>query len=192
MPARLPFLGTEACSVICCNVVEHAGHCRALPVTLERGQKYSDGIHSVGVKNSWMVVQHAENHGQRSLAVRNKERRMPRRYVFASAIGAIALALSAAGASAQSSGSDNLVRVSDGGDCGWYAISVCTRSRRGARRGASDFGGRVVDTGNVDGFRPGYYCAVMGPSNRRRAENRMWRMQDAGASSAYIKQGCEF
>jgi len=74
--------------------------------------------------------------------------------------------------------------------CGWYAISVCSRSPRGARRGARRYGGYVVLTDRIANFRPGWYCSVMGPSNKRQARRMMWRMQDDGARTAYIKYGC--
>lgn len=80
--------------------------------------------------------------------------------------------------------------VSDGGDCGWFAISVCTRGTGGARRAANRYGGRVIDTGDVGGFRPGWYCAVVGPTDKRSARGVKNDMRFAGARSAYIKQGC--
>lgn len=83
-----------------------------------------------------------------------------------------------------------LHKVSDGGDCGWFAISVCTRGTGGARRAANRYGGRVIDTGDVDGFRPGWYCAVVGPTDKRSARSVKNDMRYAGARSAYIKQGC--
>lgn len=80
--------------------------------------------------------------------------------------------------------------ASDGGDCGWFAISVCTRGVGGARRAANRYGGRVIDTGDVGGFRPGWYCAVIGPTGKRAARAVKNDMRFAGARSAYIKQGC--
>jgi len=76
--------------------------------------------------------------------------------------------------------------------CGWYAISRCSRGRRGARRGVARHGGYVIDTSSdaYPNFRPGWYCAVVGPTSRRRAQRRVRDMRYEGARSAYIKSGC--
>jgi hypothetical protein len=69
---------------------------------------------------------------------------------------------------------------------------VCSRGRGGAARAANRYGGYVIDTSSeaYPNFRPGWYCAVEGPMNKRAANNRKFQMQDEGARSAYIKNGC--
>lgn len=76
--------------------------------------------------------------------------------------------------------------------CGWYAISVCSRSRGAARRAANTHGGYVIDSGSDEfpNFRPGWWCAVNGPMSRRRALRRADDMRYEGARSAYAKSAC--
>lgn len=109
--------------------------------------------------------------------------------VAASAVAATALVASAFVTSAQPTDTDGAFELAQQ-DCGWYAISVCSQRGGVARRGVDRYGGYVVDTNDVANFRPGFFCAVVGPTSKRRAEERMFEMQDAGASSAYIKRGC--
>lgn len=76
--------------------------------------------------------------------------------------------------------------------CGWYAISVCSRQPAGARRAANRHGGYVIDTSSeaYPNFRPGWYCAVVGPTTYRDAERLVQEMRFDGANSAYSKNGC--
>lgn len=76
--------------------------------------------------------------------------------------------------------------------CGWYAISVCSRGRGRARRAANRYGGYVIDSSSeaYPNFRPGWYCAVEGPTSKRQANQRKREMREDGADSAYIKNGC--
>jgi len=76
--------------------------------------------------------------------------------------------------------------------CGWYAISVCSQSSKAANSAANSYGGYVLDTSSqaYPNFRPGWYCAVEGPSSKSSANRRKREMQQDGARSAYIKNGC--
>ncbi len=76
--------------------------------------------------------------------------------------------------------------------CGWYAISVCSRNRSGANRAANAYGGYVIDSSSeaYPNFRPGWYCAVEGPTSKGKANRRKREMRQDGAGSAYIKNGC--
>lgn len=92
---------------------------------------------------------------------------------------------------AQPQAQSPVVKVSDGHySCGWFAITVCSKSYSGAQKGANRYGGYVIDTDDIDGFRGGWQCAVMGPSSKSKARSRRNQAKRNGASSAYIKRGC--
>lgn len=74
--------------------------------------------------------------------------------------------------------------------CGWYAISVCSRSYQAAERGARSYGGQVVNTDDFENFAGGYFCAVVGPKTKSAAEVTALRMRSRGAYTAYIKHSC--
>lgn len=76
--------------------------------------------------------------------------------------------------------------------CGWYAIAACHRNWRAARNSANQFGGYVIDSSNPNypNFRPGWYCAAVGPMPKWRAQQRVEGMWADGAGSAYIKSSC--
>jgi len=77
--------------------------------------------------------------------------------------------------------------------CGWYAISVCSKSYYGAKKGTHHFGGRVINTSHsaYPNFRNGWYCAVRGPFYKKhRAHHVKRKMRDHGAYSAYVKRAC--
>lgn len=87
--------------------------------------------------------------------------------------------------------SSQIVKVSDGGDCGWFAISVCSGRRGPAQRAANDYGQSVIKSGDVDGFRAGYYCSVTRSPSKRAATREASNLRRVGARSAYAKYGCE-
>lgn len=82
--------------------------------------------------------------------------------------------------------------------CGWYAITHCSRSLRGARafraRQQRRFGsGRIIDTssGRYPNFTPGFYCVADGPMRRSQAVASAREYRHEGmSSSAYAKSAC--
>ena len=83
-------------------------------------------------------------------------------------------------------------RISDGGDCGWFAIAASSRDRAGAQRAAGRVGGWVVDSNDVPEFTPNLYVAVIGPDTKGFAEGARSRMRQSGYGDAYIKYGCRY
>ena len=79
-----------------------------------------------------------------------------------------------------------------GPKCGWYAISYCSRFRGKAENAAGRFGGQVVSTSDpaYPNFINGWYCAVVGPSEKHEARINMRRARRRGALTAYIKNAC--
>jgi len=75
--------------------------------------------------------------------------------------------------------------------CPYYVVLGCFDSYSRAERRNAQIGGRIVDTSEVDGFNPGYYCIVDGPHNSRgRAESLRESWLDT-VPDAYVKAGCE-
>jgi hypothetical protein len=85
----------------------------------------------------------------------------------------------------------NILKISDGGDCGWFAISVCSKRRSVARNAARRYGQDVINSGDVAGFSSGYYCAVSRPPSKTAALNKADDLRRDGADTAYAKHGCE-
>ncbi|MBI1383528.1 MAG: hypothetical protein GC150_01260 [Rhizobiales bacterium] len=85
----------------------------------------------------------------------------------------------------------SLVPVSDNGNCSWFAITVCSRNWQGAQTGVDNYGGEVIDTNDVDGFRPGWFCAVYRGYDKADAEDFENQARRRGATTAYVKHGCE-
>jgi hypothetical protein len=63
--------------------------------------------------------------------------------------------------------------------CGYYAVFQC------AKRGALSGPGYTIATSNVDGFRPGFLCKVLGPFNTQSKAKAAGR-----AGKSYVKYGC--
>ncbi|MEO1695475.1 MAG: hypothetical protein AAFR55_09580 [Pseudomonadota bacterium] len=103
--------------------------------------------------------------------------------VGAALIGAMTLSVSAVATSGTAAASDGPV-------CNWYAINTCSRSRNEAVRGANRYGGLVIRTDNVDGFRAGFWCAVVRSETKTGARRMARTMRRKGSSTAYIKEGC--
>lgn len=107
-----------------------------------------------------------------------------------SAIVAAAMAASPLSASAQTPGFDEL-------GCGWYVILGCSKNRTDARRIFTELGGamagggaglQVLNTSEVDGFRPGFYCVADGPYiTGDDASSVAWI---EAVPDAYVKLGC--
>lgn len=76
--------------------------------------------------------------------------------------------------------------------CGWYAISVCSKSYSSAKHATYKYGGYVINTSNAKypNFRGGWYCAVRGAFSKRKARHVKRKMRHHGAYSAYIKNAC--
>jgi len=85
---------------------------------------------------------------------------------------------------------DSNVVLASHGSCGWYAITVCTRGWSGAKRATYKYGGYVVNTSHISGFRNGWKCAVKGPTSKWRAKKLARKARHHGAYSAYVKHGC--
>ncbi|KGF69279.1 hypothetical protein LL06_11820 [Hoeflea sp. BAL378] len=85
----------------------------------------------------------------------------------------------------------------DSQGCGWYIILGCSKNQAAARRTLQQLGGpgvgggagaQVLDTSNMGGFRPGFFCVADGP---------YISSDDAGSVAwveavpdAYVKRGC--
>lgn len=76
--------------------------------------------------------------------------------------------------------------------CGWYAISVCSKTYNEAANAADRFGGYVIDTNSSSypNFRGGWFCAVIGPKSHQAAKSTAGLLKKRGASSAYAKSAC--
>ena len=86
-----------------------------------------------------------------------------------------------------------IVQVSDGEYCDWFAIINCSKKRGSAvKKAASRLGGKVIHTDDIDNFRDGWYCAVIGPSGKSQANRNRKQARNAGYKSAYIKEGCNY
>lgn len=74
--------------------------------------------------------------------------------------------------------------------CGWYAIGGCFQQESDADSRADDIGGHTVDTYDISGFNPGWYCAVDGPYRRKDDADAARRdFVNQGVRDAYVKKG---
>lgn len=79
------------------------------------------------------------------------------------------------------------------GACGWYAILLCSTDFNAAQRwNSANNAGHVINTGSgqFPNFRPGFFCAVIGPVDKGSADAfaAQWRVN--GAPTAYVKNAC--
>lgn len=85
----------------------------------------------------------------------------------------------------------------DAEGCGWYIILGCSKIRTDARELLIDMGGpmvgggagsRVINTSDLDGFNPGFYCVADGPYlSQADAGSVAWV---EAVPDAYVKRGC--
>lgn len=71
----------------------------------------------------------------------------------------------------------------------WFAIGGCYQSSAAANRQAARLGVNVVDTNDYPNFRNGWYCAAIGPFDRRSAELNRQQFIAQGVPDAYVKRG---
>ena len=109
-------------------------------------------------------------------------------------VGAIGISGSASATAVPSipTGPGLVHKVSDGGDCGWFAIAASSRNRSGVAKAASWLSTRIVDSDNIPEFTPNLYVALIGPDSRGPTEDRAAWMRENGYADAYVKFGCEY
>ncbi|MGI9382493.1 MAG: hypothetical protein ACR2PO_05015 [Methyloligellaceae bacterium] len=71
----------------------------------------------------------------------------------------------------------------------WFAVGGCYKSGAAANRQAARLGVNVVDTNDYPNFRNGWYCAAIGPFDRRNAELNRQQFVAQGVYDAYVKRG---
>lgn len=76
--------------------------------------------------------------------------------------------------------------------CGWYAIHYCSRDWAAAEDQSGEFGGHTIDTSDpaYPNFADGWYCSVLGPTEKSRANEIAIGAKRRGFPSAYIKNSC--
>lgn len=77
--------------------------------------------------------------------------------------------------------------------CGWYAIAYCSEYESSAATVGSKLRAGIINTnlrGAYPNFRPGWYCAGIGPLDKRRAVELADRYKRLGYATAYAKNAC--
>jgi hypothetical protein len=76
--------------------------------------------------------------------------------------------------------------------CGWYAIHYCSQSREVADSKSAQIGGHTIDTSDpaYPNFSKGWFCSVIGPLDKPKAEAISASARSRGFPTAYVKNPC--